>query len=173
MLFRSKKYLRPYGTADIAKLSFNNFTCSLNNVISSADTCANNAFNMVVRHQSFANEMQAILNSGYVFVDPAFRLVVEAMLEQRATKREKLDAAYHAYSIKVRMHFDEQVCDVVRMFDVRNRYAHEIKDATTCKITELDPELSHKLAALSMLDEKRFVEGLGYKVNDSSYWVLA
>ena len=32
--------------------------------------------------------------------------------------------------------------------------------------------LASRLAALSMLDNGSFVEGLGHKVSDTSYWVL-
>ena len=77
--------------------------------------------------------------------------------------------------MQVREQFGEQLFDVIAVLDVKKATGRSVGSHRTYKaenLGEVDENLAAKLAALSMLDDGAFVEGLGHKVNPTSYWVL-
>jgi hypothetical protein len=67
------------------------------------------------------------------------------------------------------------VFDVIAVLDVRKASSKHVGAHRTYKAEELndvDENLASRLAALSMLENDAFVEGLGHKVSPTSYWVL-
>lgn len=171
----AKKFMRRYGVHEVAQMSLNNFQAKLGSAAWTASSEYNDAYRAVVGHGSFHNEMRALVNSGYQFNDIAFGAAVKDMLTKLDEQMAKQYEQHHGYYVQVREYMGEQVFDVITVLDVKKATASRVGAHRTYKAEELDAldeNLSARLAALSMLDNDAFVEGLGHKVSPTSYWVL-
>lgn len=171
----AKKFMRRYGVHEVAQMSLNNFQAKLGSAAWTASSEYNDAYRAVVGHGSFHNEMRSLVNSGYQFNDIAFGAAVKDMLTKLDEQMAKQYEQHHGYYVQVREYMGEQVFDVITVLDVKKATASKVGAHRTYKAEELDTvdeNLSARLAALSMLDNDAFVEGLGHKVSPTSYWVL-
>ena len=170
-----KKYLRPYAPSEIALMSMSDFQHKLHAPAYTASSAYNEAYSAVTKHGSFHNEMRTLMMNNYQFNDPAFGAAVKDMLAKLDEQLAKQYEAHHGYYVQVREQFGEQVFDVITVLDVKKASGRSVGTHRTFKaenLDEVDENLASRLAALSMLDNGSFVEGLGHKVSDTSYWVL-
>ena len=171
----AKKYMRRYGVHEVAQMSLDTFQTKLNGAVWATSAEYNNAYAAVTQHGSFHNEMRSLVMSGYQFNDPAFGAAVKDMLAKLDEQMAKQYEQHHGYYVQVREYMGEQVFDVIVVLDVKKARGRTVGSHHTYKAEELDTvdeNLASRLAALSMLDNGAFVEGLGHKVNPTSYWVL-
>ena len=170
-----KKFMRRYAVHEVAVMSLDTFQSKLGNAAWSASSQYSEAYAAVTKHGSFHNELRSLVMSGYQFNDPAFGAAVKDMLTKLDEQMAKNYEQYHGYYVQVREYMGEQVFDVIAVLDVKKATGAKVGSHRTYKAEELDTvdeNLSARLAALSMLDDGAFVEGLGHKVNPTSYWVL-
>ena len=170
-----KKTLRRYTVAEVAGMSLDTFQTKLNGAVWATSAEYNNAYAEVTQHGSFHNEMRSLVRDNYQFNDPAFGAAVKNLLTKLDEQTAKQYEQHHGYYVQVREYMGEQVFDVITVLDVKKSTAAKVGPHHTYKaeeLTELDENLPNKMAALSMLDNGAFVEGLGHKVSPTSYWVL-
>jgi hypothetical protein len=64
------------------------------------------------------------------------------------------------------------MCDVIEVLDANKRSRLEPHMAvTTYKMEELPDYISGSLAALSMVDDGHYVDGVGLRVDSATFWV--
>ena len=175
-LKNARKYMRPYSTSEIADLSRSTFRHHVLEAPNKASTQHSKAREALNSHSQLLNEMQTIVNSGYSFNDLSFSKTVHEFLGTHADEKTKRSETHHGYYVRVRLLDGEQMFEVIPMYDIRrNTSATPLQQSTTYNLealNTLDDTLAPKLAALTVLGDKAFVEGLGYKVSETSYWVL-
>lgn len=170
-----KKHMRRYMVNEVANMSLGDFQQKVSGAAYTASSEYNDAYRELYTHGSFHNEMRALVNNGYQFNDPVFGGLVKNMLNKLDEQMAKQYEAHHGYYVQVREYMGEQVFDVIAVLDIKKASAKHVGSHRTYKaeeLAEVDENLAAKMAALSMLDDGAFVEGLGHKVNPTSYWVL-
>lgn len=171
----AKKFMRRYGVHEVAAMSLDTFQTKLNGAVWATSAEYNNAYSAVTQHGSFHNEMRSLVMNNYQFNDPAFGGLVKDMLKKLDEQMAKQYEQHHGYYVQVREYMGEQVFDVIAVLDVKKATAARVGAHRTYKgeeLIELDENLPNRMAALSMLEDGAFVEGLGHKVNATCYWVL-
>jgi hypothetical protein len=170
------KYMRPYTTPEVAHMSLNEFKGRLHRPTWEAANATEEALGKLRQHKSFISEMRALLTTAYQFNDPSFGVAVQNAIAKLDERDVKVNMQHHGYYVKVREHMGAQVFDVIPVFDIKNTSRLSLDGVRhTCDAQQLeaiDAELPNKLAALSMLDNDGFVDGLGHKVTETTYWVL-
>lgn len=170
----AKKYLRPYSTVDIFNRHNLRIVGEVTNVNNKMNASFNEAQSGLVYHNSFTREMQRLVDSNHDFVDATFKLAVTTYLEALKEKEQRMHAGTAGRFVYIREEAGEQVCDIIDNPDIRRMTFNSANTTvTTIKFSELDEDTAHKIASLSMLTNDSFVEGLGMKVNDRTYWVIA
>ena len=170
-----KKFMRRYGVHEVAQMSLDTFQSKLGSAVWTASSAYSEAYSTVTKHGSFHNEMRSLVLNGYQFNDPAFGAAVKDMLAKLDEQMAKQYEQHHGYYVQVREYMGEQVFDVIAVLDIKKATRSMVGAHRTYKgeeLMELDENLPNRLAALSMLDDGAFVEGLGHKVSATSYWVL-
>jgi len=170
-----KKYLRPYTPGEIALMSMHEFQQKLHAPAYTASSAYNEAYSAVTKHGSFHNEMRSLVLNNHQFNDPVFGGLVKDMLAKLDEQLAKQYEAHHGYYVQVREYLGEQVFDVIVVLDVKKATGRSVGTHRTYKseeLAEVDENLPSRLATLSMLENGAFVEGLGHKVSETSYWVL-
>lgn len=170
-----KKHMRRYAPNEVALMSLGDFQHKVSSGAWTASTAYNEAYREVCQHGSFHNEMRSLVINNHQFNDPVFGGLVKSMLDKLDEQMAKQYEAHHGYYVQVREYLGEQVFDVITVLDVKKASTKHIGAHRTYKpeeLTELDENLPSRMAALSMLEDGAFVEGLGHKVSPTSYWVL-
>lgn len=169
-----KKYLRRYSLDETVGMRLGDFQSKLNSLSWGAANDFQTARSGVVDHPSFYDEMRSLIDRGHQFVNPAFGLSIVDMVNKMKTAREKADTVHHVYYVSARDQGDAQVFDVLLLLDTakngKQRQSHH--SLSPAEVEALDAELPQKLAALSMLEDGGFVEGLGMRISAKTYWVL-
>lgn len=168
-----KKNLRPYRVEEIAGMSMGSFTASIGSLKYDASQKVMSAKREVIEHVGFMRELRHLIETGHEFVDSGFKGLVVNMFEASEEHKQMYDKQHHGYYVAVRNHNGEQVFDIITVLDVTRATANNIGAHRTCTVQELPEGVPEKMAALSMLEGGKFVDGLGFKVNDTAYWVLA
>jgi hypothetical protein len=132
--------------------------------------------NKLRQHKSFISEMRALLTDAYQFIDVSFGVAVKDAIAKIDERDAKAHTKHHGYYVKVREHMGAQTFEVIPIFDIDRASKRSVDGVRhTCdaqQLEALDAELPNKLAALSMLDNDMYVDGLGHKISDTTYWVL-
>jgi hypothetical protein len=174
MIRQAKKYLRPHSAVELSIYNSRSVSNHVQKIYSTLHAEDRNTHSDCAYHNSFFREMNNLLVSNHMFIDPTFKLSLMKYVEA-ATNKEKAGARRRVAGrfVYLREEAGEQVCDIVYAPDVEQaRYAQTKYPPTTIKLTDMDETMAHKIAALSMLQNDGFVEGLGLKVNAKMYWVF-
>lgn len=170
-----KKFMRRYTVAETALMSLSDFQSKVSSAGWAASSALRESFQLVTQHESFFSELRALVNNNHQFNDPIFGAAVKTLIEKLDEDLARRYEAHHGYYVQVREYMGEQVFDVIVVLDVKKANGRSVGAHRTYKADELDgvdENLASRLAALSMLEDGAFVEGLGHKVNPTSYWVL-
>jgi hypothetical protein len=113
-----------------------------------------------------------MLDVGYEFLSLEFRNKIVAWREKYDENQASRDRALHAYYVHVRIDRDEMMCDVIEALDVQKVSCIDKGAPTvTYKMNELPEHIAGNLAALSMVEDDHYVDGVGLRVNSSTFWV--
>ena len=167
-----KKYMRPYSPVECANMSFHDVRSKFSSVVSDVGSKLYNAKNDIFSSAHLRAELFHMLDVGYEFLSEEFRerivLWREAYLEDQVARGRAL----HAYYVNVRIHREEMVCDVIEVLDANKRHRLEPHmPVVTYKMEELPEHIGGSLAALSMVEDNHYVDGVGLRVDSATFWV--
>ena len=165
--------LTPYSPKEMALISFPLFQSDLKDVYWEAHTKLNKIVDPLAERSVLLTEVRNLIAMGVSFSTSEFieaaKQVVQADKDWEAMKVHKFDAYY----IYVRLVGGQQWVDVVETPDARVRKDYEIEklSVTSMPIDDLPDDVKGKLAVLSIATNDQFMEGVGRRVSDKSFWV--
>ena len=166
------KYMRPYSPIECAEMSFDNVRSEFSSVVQSVSSKSYNARSGVTDSTHLRNELFHMLDVGYEFLSEEFRDKIAGWREVYREDQEAKRRALHIYYVNVRIHREEMVCDVIEVLDANKRSRLDAHmPVTTYKMEELPESIAGNLAALSMVDNGHYVDGVGLRVDSTTFWV--
>jgi hypothetical protein len=167
-----KKYMRPYAPIECASMSFESVRSKFSSVVQGVSSELYNAKNDILSSSHLRMELFHMLDVGYEFLSEEFRERIVLWRTKYQEDQEARGRALHAYYVNVRIHREEMVCDVIEVLDANKRHRLEPHMAvTTYKMEELPEGVAGNLAALSMVEDDHYVDGVGLRVDSSTFWV--
>lgn len=116
------------------------------------------------------NELRHLLNTGHEFVDAGYGAKLRPVLESMK--------GLAAQSEQVNMHFvrgyerfGEQAFVVVPVDEI-NSYKCTVRDEVARYTDDLPEDIMGRVAALSMMADKSYVDGVGYRVDGNMFYVV-
>jgi hypothetical protein len=167
-----KKYMRPYSPVECASMTFQDVRGKFSSVVSDVGSKLYNAKNDILSSAHLRAELFHMVDVGYEFLSEEFKGMIvnwrEAYLEDQVARGRAL----HAYYVNVRIHREEMMCDVIEVLDANKRSRLEPHMAVvTYKMEELPEHIGGSLAALSMVEDGHYVDGVGLRVDSATFWV--
>ena len=167
-----KKYMRPYSPVECASMTFQDVRGKFSSVVSDVGSKLYNAKNDILSSAHLRAELFHMLDIGYEFLSEEFRGKIVNWREAHLAEREALSRALHAYYVNVRIQREEMVCDVIEVLDANKRHRLDTHmPVVTYKMEELPEHIGGSLAALSMVDDNHYVDGVGLRVDSATFWV--
>lgn len=166
-----RTHLRAYRLGEIAKRSGTDYNIEARDSASVARRKFHTAREDVVSDVSFINELQHMISSGHTFVDGTFKNAVLNMLEAKDMYDKEQHRVHYADFVLVREQDGVQVFDVMRRLEVGRSDVLDNTPIETFTEATLPEDIAGKIAALSMLQTNNYVDGLGMRVSNITYWV--
>jgi hypothetical protein len=168
----AKKYMRPYSPVECANMSLDAVRNNFSAVGVSVTSRLYDGRTGVMDSRHLRTELFHMLDIGYEFLSLEFRDQIVKWRETWQADQEAKSRALHAYYVHVRLHREEMMCDVIEVLDAnkRSRLQSDMP-VTAYKMEDLPEHIGGNLAALSMVEDGHYVDGLGLRVDSSTFWV--
>jgi hypothetical protein len=167
-----KKYMRPYSPVECASMSFHDVRSKFSSVVSDVGSKLYNAKNDIFSSAHLRAELFHMVDVGYEFLSEEFKGMIVKWREAYRADQEARGRALHAYYVNVRIHREEMVCDVIEVLDANKRTTLDAHaPVVTYKMEELPEHIGGSLAALSMVEDDHYVDGVGLRVDSATFWV--
>jgi hypothetical protein len=167
--------MRRYDVVELAGMSLGDIKFKLNRTSTNIISAYAASHEEAIKHKSFISEMRSLVINNHQFNDPTFGAALKDMFSKLDEYIAKQNEQQHGYYVQVRQYLGEQVFDVLPVTDIHKAKGKLMTPHTGVRADELavlDENLPNRLAALSMLEDGGFVDGLGQKISGVSYWVL-
>ena len=177
----AQRYLRPWSPVEHIDISFSGFRRDWNDVQYQADNEYSNKLNSLTK--DIANrgdafkELGHLLKSGYTFLYPSVRVLIEEIHEALAEKNEvKQRPKLHKF-IYIREYFGEEQAAKFQVnaddywFDLK-KYQADHKQIQWIKSDDLTEDEKRKISSLSFGDNGFYVDGVGYKAASNCYYIV-
>jgi len=167
-----KKFMRPYSPVECAGMSFDDIRQKFSSVGHDVSSDLSSAKGNVISSAHLRAELFHMLDVGYEFLSEEFRGHIATWREKHNADREARNRALHVYYVNVRIHREEMLCDVIEVLDAnkRSRLGSDLP-VTTYKMEDLPEGVAGNLAALSMVGDDHYVDGVGLRVDSTTFWV--
>ena len=167
-----KKYLRAYSPIECASMTYMSVRDKFAQVGMQASQAANTAKYDALEERQLRAELFHMVNAGYEFLSQDFRTKIVEWRDKVNEEQAARGRALHAYYVNVRLYHEEMICDVIEVLDA-NKHFKIAPDAAvvTHKMEDLPENIAGSLAALSMVEDGHFVDGVGLRVDSTTFWV--
>ena len=115
------------------------------------------------------SELHSMIQAGHSFVDKTLDADIRAMFEA-ADGYKHFEEVVPMDFVHVHEQWGKQVVGRVTVKDVA-AWQPQYENVCTFRAEEVPEEIQHGCAALSMCEDGHFVEGVGYRVNDHTFYL--
>ena len=119
--------------------------------------------------QRLMAEIRSMVQAGHTFNDKELDADIRTMFaltEERKLFSEVVPMNF----VHVNERYGQQVVNCVRIKDVTN-YMCELDTTHTFAMDKVPEDIEHKCAALSICEDDHFIEGVGHRVNDHTFYL--
>jgi hypothetical protein len=167
-----KKYMRPYSPVECASMTFDSIRNQFSAVVSNVSSGLSSVRYDITNSVHLRAELFHMVDVGYEFLSEDFKGMIIKWREAYQEDQVSRGRALHAYYVNVRIHREEMMCDVIEVLDAnkRSRLDNHMP-VVTYKMEELPEHIGGCLAALSMVEDNHYVDGVGLRVDSATFWV--
>ena len=165
--------LTPYSPREMATNNFLNFKADIAQVRSASQGKLNNILAPLQDRNVLLMEMRNLMTANVQFTTPQFIEAAEQIVQADKDWEEMKRKPFNAYYVYVRMVGDEQWVDVVDVPDVNNRSTSSVETCSiaSMNINDLPDDIKGKLAVLTIATHEQYMEQVGRRVSEKSFWV--
>jgi len=167
-----KKVMRPYSPHETANVVFEPYQGKVHTNVWTATSNAREAMVAVTGLNDLRNELFALYDLGYEFASETLKDKVGKWKKAVTEMAEAENKKRNAYFVSVILRGEELLCNVMTVNDVRK--IHTINESSmtqTFKMEDLPEDIAEKVATLGMVDKGHYVEDVGMKVSDTTFWI--
>jgi len=174
----AKRYLRNYSLLELATIKRDEVTSASGESKSNASTEYRHTMRRLFDHESTASrmmiELRNIVDTGHEFIDASFGQDLATMFQFKDAYKELCDKPINMYFVRVSQKFGTQTFHVGTVDNVHlHLYDGGAPHDDFVRYTNnLPEEIMGKLAVLNMVDNETYVDDVGYRVDESMFYVV-
>ena len=171
----AKKFMRPHTLLELNKYAKSDMTYALNTLTGDTRDTATHALRAIGDETLWA-ELKRLYQTDHEFHDPTLRDKLTQMYEADARAAEVKEKYSTGNGLRMAfVNISESVSgqrfEVAEVKRPTSSWEHEFEDTQIYYGSDLPEHLTGAIAVLSMLENKQFVEGVGFKFSDTMYYV--
>ena len=174
VLKQAKKYLIPYTPVELADISIDEFTRDVRKERSDKHSGMRGMFrDMVLGDETLViSEFKRLVESGYQFLNPKFAEKVANYLSAEGAYKQEAEKRLDAYFMNIGSESTE-VVQYENMVTSDSMYGDspKPKETVVIKTEDIPYDLQLKIASLQVAEPMHYIEGLGMRVGDRTFWV--
>lgn len=174
VLKQAKKYLIPYAPEETANITVDEFTGDVRRERATRHSGMRNTFrDMVLGDEAMViAEVKRMVQDGYKFLNPKFAEKVAAYLAAEGAYAQEAEKRLDAYFMNVGSESTE-VVQYENMVTSDSMYGDspKPKETVVIKTDDIPYDLQLKIASLQVAEPMHYIEGLGMRVGDRTFWV--
>lgn len=166
-------YLRVYKPAECAEATKTKFAEHYKQAIYASAT-AQNDINRRIRWDysySFADELTRAVKNGHVIMDSALSEVIAELILVKNEVEKQYARKLQAYHVRVYEERGVQMASVLNVIEIEGSKDGVAGEHTSMPVNDLPEDIAGKIAVLSMVDSAHYVDGVGLRAPDGTYWV--
>jgi len=171
----AQRYLLPYSPNELLLATFGAFKDKLDTRKYVADRDFERAIGSLTGYQVLAAELENLVNKGVEFSTSPFQLHAEEAVAKYQHRQYMKNKQTRSYFITIRMVGNMQMVDVATCKDPRGKNpTHDDFFEDTFKVMNVDDlpdDIKAKVAALMLVDTHQYIEGVGQRATERSFWV--
>ena len=172
-IVNAKKHLRPYAPIEIARVEMPKVESSVSSITNDFRRKAENAQYMLGKDSVIMQELIHLVTSGYAFVNSkAQELIFTAITANQEYVKSK-DKVVTGKFVSVSSQFGVQMVDIIptmKLSEVHNEdWAGD--GSMRYRLSEAPEDIMGGIAVLSMVETERYIEGVGSRLGDTTFWV--
>lgn len=168
-----KKYARRYTPRDIALMNFTDFESNVQRQRNKANGDVSRAKQSLTYNDELLSELLHLHRSGYKFVSDRFSDTLNTLVTAMEEDRKAKAAPVHAWHINIREEQGEQTWIILNVANAHDMNENSLNGTPILyKAGEVPEDIMGKVASLSLVEVGHFVDGLGERFSNASYWVI-
>jgi len=178
-LKNASKCIAPYTSAEIAKYYFKFPQDKVRDVVYQAKLNLGNIVEPICANKemsTFVDEMMYLIDSGVEFKNQTFMDMAKNLKDKANTLKElqnrKVGLTFvsfkHGTNVSVEM-LDVENVNNLPIYE--SNFLNYASNVTTCSMENLPEAISSRVAVLNILSDKQYVERVGMKIDDNTFWV--
>jgi hypothetical protein len=174
-LKNAQRYLLPYSPAELLDATFGAFKDTLESKRYAANREFERELDTLKIYDVLATELENLVNKGVEFSTPMFQLHVKDAVSKFQRARELRQKQTRSYFITIRTVGNMQMADVAACKDPRGKLptTDDFFEDTfkVMNVDDLPEDIKAKVATLMMVDTHQYIEGVGQRATERSFWV--
>ena len=180
MMFASdpKKALRtalsklvPYSPKEMADISLHDFKSHVNKVRNDIHSEIGGLIGPLMDYNTMMTEMRSLIAQNTMFVTERFQRAAAGFIAAEAASSAVRNKPIHGYYVYVRMVGDEQWVDIVEATDAQRYHNVNGCPVTSVPVSDVPEDIQGKVAVLSMAAIGQYMQGVGVRTTEKSFWL--
>jgi hypothetical protein len=163
--------LVPYSPKEMANISLYKFKEHITDVRNAVHSGVTGLISPLSDRNILMREMRNLIAQNTMFVTEEFQRAAMGFIKAEEEWNEVRNKPVHGYYVYVRMVGDEQWVDIVEATDSQ-KYSHvDHCPVTSMPVSDVPEDIQGKVAVLSMADIGQYMQGVGVRTTEKSFWL--
>jgi len=163
--------LVPYSPKEMANLSIRDFKDHIEQVRNTVRSGVSNLIGPLTDRNILMREMRNLIAQNTMFVTEEFQRAAAGFIKAEEEWNDVRNKPVHGYYVYVRMVGDEQWVDIVEATDAQKYHSVEHCPVTSMPVSDVPEDIQGKVAVLSMGQIGQYMQGVGVRTTEKSFWL--
>ena len=163
--------LVPYSPKEMANITISDFKQHIEGVRSDVRAGVHGLISPLSDRNILMREMRNLIAQNTMFVTEEFQRAAAGFIKAEEEWNEVRNKPVHGYYVYVRMVGSEQWVDIVEATDAQKYHSVEHCPVTSMPVSDVPEDIQGKVAVLSMGALGQYMQGVGVRTTEKSFWL--
>ena len=163
--------LVPYSPKEMANITISDFKDHIERVRDNVHSGVTGLISPLSDRNILMREMRNLIAQNTMFVTEEFQRAAAGFIKAEEEWNEVRNKPVHGYYVYVRMVGSEQWVDIVEATDAQKYHSVEHCPVTSMPVSDVPEDIQGKVAVLSMGALGQYMQGVGVRTTEKSFWL--
>ena len=163
--------LVPYSPKEMANITISDFKDHIEQVRNNVRSGVHGLISPLSDRNILMREMRNLIAQNTMFVTEEFQRAAAGFIKAEEEWNEVRNKPVHGYYVYVRMVGSEQWVDIVEATDAQKYHSVEHCPVTSMPVSDVPEDIQGKVAVLSMGALGQYMQGVGVRTTEKSFWL--